>query len=312
MMSVWMMLAFDAILGDPPGWHPVIGIGKIVSWWETRMYGDRHQFIRGLIFSFAVLFTCLGAASVVHLILVRIHFGWIIEAMLCGWFLAAKSLANVASIMQNRFENEGLTGARKGISEYVSRDTDSLSTEDVIRATAETMAENIIDGVLAPIFFFFLGQVFGSPLVGIVMYKSINTMDSMVGYRNERYEFFGKTAARMDDAANWIPARLGVFAILLAGLLSHGNIPRGFKVLLRDRHSHSSPNSAYAESAIAGLYGCRLGGPSQYFGLVHTRPWIGEEFGDPTWKSLIQIRRNIWISEVVFVLLIGGGGHLWV
>lgn len=308
---VWAMIAIDAIFGDPSGWHPVIGIGKVISWWERRLYGVRFQYIRGAVFAGAVLLTSMCAAFLVHAILSQAPFGWLLEAMLCGWFLAAKSLAAVADKMQMRFDSEGLAGARRLIAEYVSRDVDSLTKEEILRATAETMAENIIDGVLAPIFFFLVGKVFGSPLVGIVFYKAVNTMDSMVGYRNNRYYAFGMVAAKIDDVANWLPARLGALAMLAAGIFNKGSLSDGWRVMRRDRKCHSSPNSAYAEAAIAGLYRCRLGGDSRYFGEVHHRPWIGGEFDNPTWETLKQIQANIWLSEVIFVLFFRGGWILW-
>lgn len=310
-MMVWAMLAIDAIFGDPPGWHPVIGIGKVISWWERRLYGVRFQYLRGAVFAAAVLLTSMGAAFLVHAILSRVPFGWLLEAMLCGWFLAAKSLAAVVDKMRMRFDSEGLAGARRLIAEYVSRDVDLLTKEEILRATAETMAENIIDGVLAPIFFFLIGKALGSPLVGMVFYKAVNTMDSMVGYRNDRYHAFGMAAAKIDDAANWIPARLGALAMLVAGIFNTGSLSDGWRVMRRDRKCHSSPNSAYAEAAIAGLYRCRLGGDSRYFGEVHHRPWIGGEFDNPSWETLKQIQANIWISEVIFVLFFMGGWIIW-
>ncbi len=310
-MTVWAMVAFDAVFGDPPGWHPVIGIGKIISWWERRLYGDRFQHLRGAIFALSVLLTSMGAALMVHTLLLRMPFGRLLEAMLCGWFLAAKSLAAVADKMQKRFETQGLAGARRLIAEYVSRDVDSLTKDEILRATAETMAENIIDGVLAPIFFFLIGNALGSPLVGMVFYKAVNTMDSMVGYRNERYLAFGMVAAKIDDLANWIPARLGALAMLAAGIFNAGSLSDGWRVMMRDRKCHSSPNSAYAEAAIAGLYRCRLGGDSRYFGAVHHRPWIGGEFENPSWETLKQIQANIWLSEIIFVFISMGGWIIW-
>lgn len=311
-MTVWIAITADAAFGDPPGWHPVIGIGKIIAFWENRLYDSNQQVLRGFAFAIAVMLTCSLGALIVHKALFLLPFGWAIESVFCGWFLAAKSLSQIADRMKKRFEQEGLIGGRKLIGEFVSRDVDALSEEEILRATAETMAENIIDGVLAPLLFLFMGLVCGSPLVGIVLYKAINTMDSMVGYRNAQYHAFGRAAAKIDDWANWIPARIGVFAILAAGLVNGGSLQDGWKVMRRDRKCHSSPNSAYAEAAIAGLYRCRLGGDSQYFGLVHHRPWIGGEYTNPTWATLRKIKTNIWISEIIFVLLLIGGWNLWV
>lgn len=311
-MGAWIMLATDAMFGDP-SWlpHPVIGIGKIIAWWEKKLYGEDNRHARGFVFTILVLLTTSSLAFFAHLGLTKIPFGWILEAIICGWFLAAKSLAGVSNRMKVRFQSAGLPGARKLISEFVSRDTASLTEDAILRATVETMAENIIDGVLAPIFFFYIGQTFGSALMGIVFYKTINTLDSMVGYRNERYGEFGTAAARIDDLANWLPARLGACVILLSGKISHGKLRRGWKTMIRDRRLHSSPNSAYAEASIAGLYACRLGGPSEYFGELHDRPWIGAEFANPDWACLEQVKKNIWFSEILFVLVLEGGRFLW-
>jgi adenosylcobinamide-phosphate synthase len=147
--------------------------------------------------------------------------------------------------------------------------------------------------------------------MGIVFYKTVNTMDSMVGYRNARYKKFGMFSAKLDDVANWIPARIGSFFILAAGVFNKGSLKQGFATMRRDRHLHASPNSAYAEAAVAGLYSCRLGGPSIYFGVDHSRPWIGKTFENPTWEVVKQVKENIWISEILFVVIIEGGMILW-
>ena len=311
-MGPWIMLATDAIFGDPlqiP--HPVIGIGRIISWWEKRWYKERVQKARGLFFLISVLATTSFLALFIHLFMNQIRGGWIVESMLCGWLLATKSLVQVGDQMLHVFQKEGLQGARKQIGNFVSRDTDKLTESDVLRATIETMAENIVDGVISPICFYYLGMIFGSPLLGVVFYKTINTLDSMVGYRNERYNRFGTASARLDDLVNWLPARISAGLILVAGGLTGGKFTRGWKVMKRDRYLHDSPNSAYAEASMAGVYGCKLGGPAFYFGKREDRPWIGQDLSDPTWDLLNRVKSNVWLTQLLLVGFVEGGRLIW-
>lgn len=311
-MGTGIMLITDAIFGDPlciP--HPVIGIGKIISWWEKVWYGDKGQKARGLGLLLSVLASTCFLALLIHLMINRISGGWLLESILCGWLLATKSLVEVGDQMARTFQEKGIGGARKQIGNFVSRDTDQLTEEDVLRATIETMAENVVDGVIAPICFYYLGLILGSPLVGMVFYKSINTLDSMVGYRNERYCRFGTASARFDDLVNWLPARLSAGLILLAGGLTCGKMSRGWRIMKRDRHLHDSPNSAYAEASMAGVYGCKLGGPAIYFGKMEERPWIGLGLSDPSWDLLNRVKLNVWMTQLLLVGMVEGGRLLW-
>ena len=311
-MGPWIMIATDAIFGDPLSIpHPVIGIGKIITWWENRWYGERAQRVRGFFFLLSVLATTSFLAFLIHLSIREFSGGWILESILCGWFLATKSLVGVGAQMTRVFQKEGIRGARKKIGDFVSRDTDQLTESDILRATIETMAENVVDGVISPICFYYLGMMLGSPLVGIVFYKSINTLDSMVGYRNERYGRFGTASARLDDFANWLPARLSAGLILVAGGLSGGKFTRGWQIMVRDRHLHDSPNSAYAEASMAGVYGCKLGGPASYFGTREERPWIGQGLSDPSWDLLNRVTCNVWVTQLLLVGLVEGGRLIW-
>ncbi len=306
------MVAWDMIFGDPikiP--HPVIGIGRVISWWERRWYGEKSATIRGACFLCSVLATTGLFAILIHFGISKLSGGWILESMLCGWLLATKSLVQVGDQMNRFFREEGLLGARRMIGDFVSRDTDRMTESDILRATIETMAENIVDGVIAPICFYYLGAMIGSPLVGMVFYKTINTLDSMVGYRNERYMKFGTASARLDDLVNWLPARLSAGLILLAGSVTGGNFVRGWQIMKRDRHLHDSPNSAYAEASMAGVYNCKLGGPAVYFGERMERPWIGRGLLDPTWSLLNQVKLNIWISQLLLVTMVEGGRWIW-
>ena len=306
------MLATDAIFGDPlqvP--HPVIGIGRIISWWEKRWYNARAQKVRGFFFLISVLATTSFLALFIHLLMNQIRGGWIIESILCGWLLATKSLVQVGDQMLSIFQKEGLQGARKQIGNFVSRDTEKLTESDVLRATIETMAENIVDGVISPICFYYLGMIVGSPLLGVVFYKTINTLDSMVGYRNERYNRFGTASARLDDLVNWLPARISAGLILMAGGLTGGKFTRGWQIMKRDRYLHDSPNSAYAEASMAGVYGCKLGGPAFYFGKREERPWIGQGLADPSWDLLNRVKSNVWLTQLLLVGFVEGGRLIW-
>jgi adenosylcobinamide-phosphate synthase len=195
-----------------------------------------------------------------------------VETFVCYQMLAAKQLRIEALRVADALENEGLVAARTAVSMIVGRDTAELDEAGVVRAAVETVAENASDGVVAPLLFMAVG---GAPAG--VLYKAVNTMDSMVGYKNDRYRYFGTVAARLDDLLNWVPARLtGVLMCLVAPLVGLDGAG-AWRIFLRDRRKHASPNSAHPEAACAGALGVRLAGPASYFGVVHDKPYIGDD-----------------------------------
>ena len=267
----------DFLLGDPLGaFHIVIAMGKLISAAEKaarRLFPktEKGELIGGL---FTVILVCTVFYAV-SLTLCRlawnVHFacGLIIESFLCWQCLAARCLCQASMSVYNA---KDIASARKAVAGIVGRDTENLDHAAVSRACIETVAENCSDGVIAPMLFMAIG---GAPLG--VLYKAINTMDSMLGYKNERYLFFGRAAAQLDDIANFIPARIAGVVMAFSAVFVGQDAKNAFRIFKRDRLNHSSPNSAHTEAACAGALHIRLGGPSVYFGKVVPKPYIGDD-----------------------------------
>jgi adenosylcobinamide-phosphate synthase len=281
-----LLLAFllDLLLGDPRGLpHPVKIIGNFAARLERALNrpgaGKIYLLTAGfaaaaivVVVTFAVTFLIVGAAYR--------HLGKLggvaVEVVLAYTTLSAKSLAGAAKEVLNPLLAQDMPEARRKLSMVVGRDTEHLDGPQVVRGAVETVAENTSDGVIAPLFYLALG---GAPLA--MAYKAVNTLDSMFGYKNERFLYFGRAGARLDDIANFIPARLSagltVIASLLLNLTGGGYSWRSsLKVLVKDRLNHTSPNSGYPEAAAAGALGVRLGGENSYFGVASVKPFIGE------------------------------------
>jgi adenosylcobinamide-phosphate synthase len=228
------------------------------------------------------------------------YFGFAVAAILSWTCLAARSLHAESKLVADRLAAGDLEGAREYLSRIVGRDTDGLTEPEIWRALVETVAENASDGVIAPLFFLMLG----GPALGLA-YKAVNTLDSMVGYKNERYLRFGRASARFDDLANWLPARItGILMIAVAPFvgLSGGN---GFRIMLRDGRNHSSPNSGVPEAATAGALGVRLGGTNRYFGKPVEKPTIGDPLRDLSLDSYRGAIRLMYGSAALMLVLWG-------
>ena len=272
--------ALDALLGDPYRMPHVIRlIGTLITRAEGLIRrllptGPRGERIGGVLLGVVVAGLSTASAVLVLRVATAVSpwLGWVVETFVSYQMIAARQLRIEAERVRAALVGEGLEQARTAVSMIVGRDTQCLDEAGVVRAAVETVAENTSDGVVAPLLCLGLG---GAPLG--VLYKAVNTMDSMVGYRNERYAFFGTAAARLDDVLNWVPARLtGVLMCLVAPLV--GLDGRGaWRIFLRDRRKHASPNAAHPEAACAGALGVRLAGPASYFGVVHDKPTIGDD-----------------------------------
>ena len=270
----------DALFGDPYQMPHIIRlIGTLISGAERLLrrifpptpLGER---MAGAVLVMLVAGGCSGCTWLVLGLLSRVspQLAWVVETFVCYQMLAAKQLRIEALRVADALENEGLVAARTAVSMIVGRDTAELDKAGVVRAAVETVAENASDGVVAPLLFMAVG---GAPAG--VLYKAVNTMDSMVGYKNDRYRYFGTVAARLDDLLNWVPARLtGVLMCLMAPLVGLDGAG-AWRIFLRDRRKHASPNSAHPEAACAGALGVRLAGPASYFGVVHDKPYIGDD-----------------------------------
>lgn len=287
----------DTLTGN---YHPVIGIGRLISFLEEKFYpkrrSPRSEFLRGLGLS---LFVVAVTWSVVVLLLLAaagvgsLFFGLVAFYLLYA-LLACGGLARAAGRVLETLENEGLEAGRKELSGIVGRETGRLEEEDILRAVIETVAENFSDGVIAPLFYLFLG---GLPLAWA--YKAVNTLDSMLGYKNSRYLHFGRFAARLDDLANLVPARLSALLILLAGRLQGLDWHSGWRILRRDRRAHASPNSGWPEAAMAGILGVRLGGANYYHGELMEKPYIGDDRNRVTFDLARRAIRNLYLAAVL-------------
>ncbi|WUI01602.1 cobalamin biosynthesis protein [Spirillospora sp. NBC_00431] len=272
-------VALDALFGDPKRWHPVAGFGRVASRVERHLYGDSRW--RGVVFT-GVLVGGAGAAGVV---LERVGRGSVLVTAGCTWVvLGGTSLGREGLVMARMLEHGDLAGARERLPHLCARDPSGLDGKGLARAVVESVAENTSDAAVAPLVW---GAVAGVP--GLLMYRAVNTLDAMVGYRNPRYERFGWAAARLDDVANWVPARM---TGALVALCSGGD---AWRVLVRDGKKHPSPNAGRCEAAFAGALGVRLGGENEYGGRVERRP----EMGDGRAPEVRDIRRAVGLSAVV-------------
>ena len=297
----------DTLFGDPP-WlpHPVVLMGKAISALEKRLRARLPQTPQGELLGGAVVaFTlpvgtflltslvCLGAAKLSPWLGLAVQMFW------CGQALAAKGLAQESTNVYRALIKSDLPAARKAVSRIVGRDTQNLTLEGVTKAAVETVAENASDGVIAPLLYMLLG---GAPLA--LTYKAVNTMDSMLGYKNEKYLYFGRAAAKLDDAANYLPSRLAGLLWCAAAALT-GNSPKGaWRIWRRDRRCHASPNSAQTESACAGALGVQLAGPAYYFGEYYAKPTIGDPLR-PIEPEDIRRANRMMYAESVLALAVG-------
>ena len=271
--------ALDLLLGDP-AWipHPVVWMGRCIAWLEERLRTAFPKTPKGELVAGTVLAALLPlgtlALSLGLLRLCRLAhpaLAFTLETVWCWQALALRGLAAESENVRRRLTAGTLEEARQAVGRIVGRDTDALSPQGVTRAAVETVAENFADGVAAPMAYMLLG---GAPLA--LCCKAVNTMDSMVGYKNDRYLHFGRAAAKLDDAANYIPARLAALAWIGGAAIAGQDAKNAWRIWRRDRRNHSSPNSAQTESACAGALGVQLGGPSRYFGKLYEKPAIGD------------------------------------
>lgn len=268
--------ALDSLLGDPRSIpHPVRGIGKTAAFFE-KIFRKRIKAEKtaGIASTFATIF--FPTVFVLILIKASVYLGSFCQFMMSTtviyFSIAAKDLRIHAIKVKNALESGDIELARKRVSFMVGRDTDRMDKNDIIRATVESVAENTVDGVLSPLFWAF---VFGP--AGAFGYRIINTLDSMFGYKNEKYLEFGWFSAKLDDAANYVPARIGIFCFYAASLFLGYDSEKSFKVAIRDGQKHSSPNSGISEAAVAGSLGIRLGGLVYRNGEAKINPFIGDK-----------------------------------
>lgn len=309
----------DMIFGDPHGFpHPVRLMGGLISALEKRLLdmGNRNpdrELKNGKFLADAVLLSVSAVSSAVFIAAYFAHpiLGACAEAFMTYQILAAKGLKSESMKVFDRLERDDLSGARKEVSMIVGRDTDNLDAEGVTKAAVETVAENTSDGVVAPMLY----CAVGGPVLGL-MYKAVNTMDSMIGYKNDKYLYFGRAAAKLDDAANFLPARISAVFMLFSAFIGGFDFKNALRIYKRDRLKHSSPNSAHTEAVCAGALGVRLAGDAVYFGKTVKKPFIGEALRKIEPEDIRRANRlmyfTAWTAETVCILvmlatwLIGG------
>lgn len=320
LIAFFLGFVLDQIIGDPMNFpHPIRLIGSLISFLDKKLLGDTSDSASsrkpgkekalGLILCFLVIGSTVlitGVISVVSYML-NTYLGILVEAVLTCYILAAKSLKVESMKVYYALREGDIEKSRYAVSMIVGRDTKCLDEAGITRAAIETVAENTSDGVIAPVIYTFLG----GPILGFA-YKSINTMDSMVGYHNDRYEHFGFFAAKLDDIVNFLPARISALLMILAAFVLGRDFSgrNAFKIFLRDRYNHKSPNSAQTESVCAGALGVRLAGDAYYFGKLVKKPFIGDDLRQ---VEPIDIKRacklmlcTTYLCVIILYLLAGG------
>ena len=303
-VMIWSMGALltgfvlDAAFGDPYNFpHIVRWMGTLINTLDKRL---RHTISGGILLVCFTIILCAGIPFAVLFLCYRFvpPIGYVIESFLCWQFLAAKSLKIESMKVYHSLMKNDTEGARKDVSMIVGRDTSVLDKDGIVRAAVETIAENTSDGVAAPLFYIMLG---GAPLG--CLYKAVNTMDSMVGYKNDEYLLFGRAAAKIDDALNYIPSRLCAQLMIAAAFLMQYDGKNAFRIWRRDRRKHASPNSAQTEAACAGALGVRLAGPISYFGQIREKPYIGDDTRSILADDIICANRLMYMSSVLTLVL---------
>ena len=303
MMTVWAVLGgfvLDALFGDP-AWlpHPVVYMGKAISKLEKFLRPRLPKTPQGELLGGAIVAFCLPVGTFLLTGLVcwgaaRLHplLGLAVQMFWCGQALAARGLVQESTNVYKELKKPDLPGARKAVSRIVGRDTAELTAEGVTKAAVETVAENASDGVIAPLLYMLIG---GAPLA--LTYKAINTMDSMLGYKNERYLYFGRVPAKLDDAANYLPSRLAALLWVAAAAFTHNDAKGAWKIWRRDRRRHASPNSAQTESACAGALGVQLAGPAYYFGQYYPKLTIGDALRPIEPEDILRANRMMYVAS---------------
>lgn len=304
--AIALGFVLDLWLADPV-WmpHPVVAMGRCISaleWFLRKRFPatPRGEQAAGVVLAAVLPLGTLAVTAGVLLLAEWLHpaVGFAVQALWCWQALAVKGLAAESRNVYRCLAEGDLPAARKAVGRIVGRDTQNLTVEGVTRAAVETVAENFSDGVVAPLFYMLIG---GAPLA--LCYKAINTMDSMVGYKNQRYLHFGRAAAKLDDGANYLPSRLAALLWILAAALTGQNAKYAWRIWRRDRRNHASPNSAQTESACAGALGIQLAGPAYYFGEYYDKPTIGEAKRPVEAKDILRANRMLFAASGAAVIV---------
>ena len=268
-----------------------------------RRIFTKNERLGGAVMAICVLIICGGVPFAILFFAYRLNyfFGIAIESVICYFMLAAKSLKQAGMSVYKPLKNGDVDGARKSVSMIVGRDTESLDDIGITKAAVETVAENTSDGVIAPLIY----MAIGGGVLGCV-YKAINTMDSMVGYKNERYINFGRFAAKLDDIANYIPSRISAYLMIFASKIMGCNSRNAYRIFKRDSRNHASPNSAQTESVVAGALEIQLAGDAYYFGKLYKKPFIGDSIKPIKYDNIADSIKLMYMTSVISAVLFVG------
>ena len=309
LLALVLGFILDLIIGDPHGlYHPIRLVGNLIGLLEKHMNkksdSPDRQMVMGWLMALIVITLSSGIPLQHHQQANCIHpvCRLILETIMCWQLLATKSLKDESMKVYRKLKKHDLQGSRHAVSMIVGRDTEVLDENGVTKAAVETVAENTSDGVIAPMFYMAIGGAF----LGW-MYKSINTMDSMVAYKNDRYLYFGRIPAYLDDIANYIPARLAGLLMVLASFLVRLDGTHAFAIFRRDRYNHASPNSAQTEAVMAGALNVQLAGDAWYFGELHKKKTIGDDIRPVEAEDIVRANKLLYgtavVSLVIFTLV---------
>ena len=309
LLALVLGFILDLIIGDPHGlYHPIRLVGNLIGLLEKHMNkksdSPDRQMVMGWLMALIVITLSSGIPLLLLLLAYHIHpvCGLVLETIMCWQLLATKSLKDESMKVYRKLKKHDLQGSRHAVSMIVGRDTEVLDETGVTKAAVETVAENTSDGVIAPMFYMAIGGAFFG-----WMYKSINTMDSMVAYKNDRYLYFGRIPAYLDDIANYIPARLAGLLMVLASFLVRLDGAHAFAIFKRDRYNHASPNSAQTEAVMAGALNVQLAGDAWYFGELHKKKTIGDDIRPVEAEDIVRANKLLYgtavVSLVIFTLV---------
>lgn len=306
-MTAIIAFFLDTLMGDPRSrFHPVVLIGNLISGLEKSIYHpdltDKRKFLYGGLLVIVVLYITYALTdSIIQLASLtgNVFICYGVQALILSFTISPRSLSEAGRELYGFLQEGDLENARYKVGWIVGRDTDKLTSGEVTRATVETIAENTTDGIISPLFFFVIG---GVPLA--VLYRAANTMDSMLGYKNEKYLYFGRVAARVDDILNYIPARITGILFVISALLLGYNWLNSWNMLMRDASKHPSPNGGWAEASVAGALNIRLGGYNSYFGVLHFREYMGEPIEELESTHIMKCIRMMYTATILFLLVI--------
>ena len=315
-LKICIALFLDLLFGDPSWYpHPVRCIGLLITWFE-RIYSTllQNRYVAGALTVISVLFCVTSILAALFTLASQIAV-WLVDIVaifILYTAIAVKDLRKESmSVHGALVGEEDIAVVRGRVARIVGRDTAPLSRTELIRATVETVAENMADGIISPLFWAIVASAAGegagyNPMIfaagGAMLYKAVNTMDSMIGYKNEQYLQFGRIAARLDDIANLIPARLTGVMIVLAAFILRLDGRESLRILRRDSRCHASPNAGFPEAAMAGALGVRLCGPTSYFGVMVEKPFIGNDFRPIEADDIVQANRLVLLTTCLLLI----------